>query len=130
VTTLTLELERSGAWYRPGETVSGSCAWRLEDDAASLTVHLLWFTEGKGTQDVAVLASERVERPETAGRRSFSLELPVNAPYSFSGTLISLSWAVEAVVEPGGVTERVAILVGPRPSEVRLAPVDDQPVPG
>ncbi len=130
MTTLALTVDRSGGWYRPGEQVTGSCEWRLEGDATSLSIHLLWHTVGKGTQDVVVVASVVVAQPEVGGRRTFSLQAPDDGPYSFSGTLISLSWAVEAVVEPGGATERVAILVGPRPSEVRLTPVDDRPAPG
>lgn len=122
---LTITLD-DGPWVRPGSRLGGTCEWRLDGDARAIAVHLLWYTEGKGTQDIEVVATSRVERPEIRGRHDFSFELAANAPYSFAGTLISLTWAVEAVVDPDGATERVHLVVGPRPSEVRLEPVPDE----
>ena len=120
---LTLSLDDERAWYRPGAPVSGTFEWRLDADAQFLEIQLLWYTEGKGTQDIEVVATARVERPEIGGRHSFSFTLPTTGPYSFSGSLISLSWAVEAVIDENGETQRLAILVGPRSSEIRLGPI-------
>jgi hypothetical protein len=41
-------------------------------------------------------------------------------PYAFSGKLITLAWAIELVVLPGGETERLDLLIGPAPVEVDL----------
>jgi hypothetical protein len=116
---VTLATENGGTWYRPGERVRGSVAWRLEGAPEALELRLFWFTSGKGTRDVEVVASHRIESPGSGGSRSFELAVP-RGPYSFSGRLITLSWAVEAVALPNGETARLDLVIGPRPVEVAL----------
>jgi len=60
-----------------------------------------------------------IANPDRAGNRSFRFRVP-RGPYSFSGKLITLAWAVELVVLPSGETERLDLLVGPQPIEVEL----------
>ena len=64
-------------------------------------ISLLWHTEGKGTEDVEVVEQINVEDPPITGSHDFSFRVP-DFPWSFSGTLISLIWAVEASLDPGG----------------------------
>ncbi len=61
----------------------------------------------------------RFDAPGTDGERAFSFTLPLG-PYSFSGSLITLAWALELVALPSGETERVELVVAPVPAEVRL----------
>jgi hypothetical protein len=116
---LEVTIDHDGRWFKPGETVSGTAEWFLDDGAKALEARLFWYTEGKGTQDVQVVARQRFEDPASRGHGSFRLEVPPG-PYSFTGTLITLSWALELVVLPGGATERRDLVVGPQPVEVDL----------
>ncbi len=101
-----LRIERTS--FKPGETVEGA----VVGGSPAVEVRLFWYTEGKGTQDLEVVATAH---PDADGR--FRLPLPA-APYSFSGKLISLIWAVEAV---GGETcPRVELLVSPDGGEILL----------
>ena len=58
-----------------------------------------------------------ITRPGLSGTRPFEFEIP-RGPYSFSGKLITLAWAIEIVALPGGETERLDLVVGPQPVEV------------
>ena len=42
------------------------------------------------------------------------------SPYSFSGKLVSLLWALELVAEPSGDTERKDISITPTGTEISL----------
>ena len=101
-----LKIERTS--FKPGETVEGA----VVGGSPSVEVRLFWYTEGKGTQDLEVVATAH---PDAEGR--FRLTLPP-APYSFSGRLISLIWAVEAV--GGDASPRVELLVSPDGGEILL----------
>lgn len=116
-----LEIRTNGGatWFKPGEKVEGTASWHLESGAEALEVRLFWFTSGKGSRDVEVVARKHVARPEPSGSRSFEFKVP-RGPYSFSGALITLSWALELVVLPDGAAERFDLVVGPRPVEVSL----------
>jgi len=74
--------------YLPGETVTGRVRWQFDKPVNGLTSALLVHA-GKGTRDVGVTASQAVQTPPPEGQESFSFVLP-EAPYSFSGKLISL----------------------------------------
>lgn len=119
VQPLVIEPEDGKTVFRPGETVRGAVRWELEEPPTEVVLRLFWFTEGKGTQDVQVVAEEVFETPGTRDRRAFRFELPVG-PYSFSGRLISLIWALELVADPGDRTARRTLTVGPDGREVRL----------
>jgi|CXWL01.1.fsa_nt_gi hypothetical protein len=108
--------------FLPGETLSGTAAWQLDAPPESVEIRLFWYTEGRGDQDVGIIDSVAVDRPETNDRRSFAFTLPAGPP-SCSGALISLIWAIEVVVEPGAVTERWNLVVGPGRREVRLTAI-------
>ncbi len=116
---LRIDVNGERRWFLPGETLSGRAFWRLEDDAEALEVRLFWYTSGKGTEDVEVVDSVRIESAGIAGETSFSFPLP-DGPYSFSGSLITLTWALELIALPEGATERVELVVAPTPVEVRV----------
>jgi len=106
--------------FEPGEVVTGRVEWDgLERRPELLLVSLLWFTEGKGTEDIEVVDDVKVQHPAPLGSQVFSLKLP-NFPWSFSGTLVSLVWAVEVTFEPRGAVERVNLVAAPGGDEIRL----------
>lgn len=90
--------------FAPGETLAieynldPACA----DEIEALEISVLWFTEGKGEEDMAVHFFERIER-ETVGYvdfrrpRRFETVLP-NAPLSYEGVIVKIHWRVRARV--------------------------------
>jgi len=113
------------ATFSPGEQVQGTCGWWLDRAPSAIEMRLFWYTEGKGTKDVDVVDTIRFESPAAQNRREFSFTLP-SGPYSFSGKLISLIWALELVVQPSGEAKRVQLTVSPSGEEIVLSPVDSQ----
>ena len=108
--------------FLPGETVAGTVSWRLEAAPEGLVLRLFWYTRGKGDQDMEEVDSLPIPAYEPQGRREFSFALPAG-PYSFSGKLISLIWALELVAQPGDLAARQEIVVSPTGQEVLLTPV-------
>jgi hypothetical protein len=120
---LKIELDAAGDAFLPGETVSGRIEWAFSDAPDALDVRLLWYTEGRGDRDAGVARSLRVETPGAVGSQRFDLELPAG-PYTFSGRLVSLIWALEAVARPGDRVALREIVVGPQRAEVALQRAD------
>jgi hypothetical protein len=116
---LRIELAGGRSAFTPGEPFSGRVAWRVEEQPASVELRLFWYTSGKGTQDVGVVTSMALAAPRPEDQRDFTLPLP-REPYSFSGTLVSVVWAVELLVEPGGHVERREFVLSPTGREVVL----------
>jgi hypothetical protein len=83
---------------QPGETLALSAMWALDRAPKLLEARLFWYTRGRGIEDLDVVLAEKVPAPAAAGETSFQFKLP-NGPYSFSGTLVSLGWAVEFVAD-------------------------------
>jgi len=99
--------------------VRGRALWILDEPPKAVEVRLFWYTEGKGTQDVELIDSVRFDAPPQRDQKDFRFTLP-DEPYSFSGKLISLIWALELVVLPSDETERIPITVSPTGCEVVL----------
>jgi hypothetical protein len=116
---ITIETRDGSTRFEPGETVEGTVAWRLSPPPRSVEVRLLWYTQGKGDQDVVIVESEPFATPGAEDRRGFVFRVP-EGPFSFSGKLISLEWALEAVAEPRSRAQRLAITVSPTRREILL----------
>jgi hypothetical protein len=122
---LHIELEQDKTAYQPGETIAGTVRWQLETPPKDVVLRLLWYTQGKGDEDAGLAQEIRLENPGLSEQRSFRLNAP-NGPYSFSGTLISLTWALELVVQPENHCTRSEIVVAPTAQEILLHAVPDQ----
>ena len=105
--------------YQPGETISGRVTWQVDEPPQSAELRLFWYTSGKGTEDVGNVDSVVFQTPQMNDDRAFSLALP-RQPYSFSGKLISLVWALELIVEPGANVARQAFVMSASGREVVL----------
>lgn len=98
--------------FAPGEMIGGEISWQLQESVKALELRLIWFTEGKGTGEISVEQTQRIELPAMTGRQKFSFQLPL-APYSFAGKLIELSWALELVAMPGTDAARADFVLAP-----------------
>lgn len=103
--------------FRPGQIIRGSLSWLCEKPPKKAQLSLLWYTEGKGTEDVGVVDMMDIENPLASENRSFEFRLPVG-PYSFSGRLISLIWALELQVDKD--VRRSEFVLSPSGNEVDL----------
>jgi len=108
--------------FAPRETVRGRLEWALDTNPRYLELSLFWYTSGKGTRDVGVIGTAKFDDPGVHGSKDFSFALP-DGPYSFSGKLISLIWAVELTCSPGSETVRREITVSPTGREIVLGEV-------
>ena len=101
-TVVCLGLDREVAEYEPGETLSGWYSVNAPDDAPikAIEISLLWYTLGKGEEDLAVHyfnrwepAADEVIRPHE--QRPFSAKLPYS-PLSYDGQIVKIRWCVRA----------------------------------
>jgi hypothetical protein len=95
-----IRLDGNGRTYQPGEPLSGE--YRLDgverDQIKAIEVSVLWYTEGKGDEDMAVHEFWRRDadsgdwidprRPER-----FSTILPAS-PMSYEGQIVKIRWCV------------------------------------
>ena len=117
--TLQIELDQGKTHYLPGEEIAGTVQWRFDERAEQVELRLFWHTRGKGDEDAGLVDSVTFESPSMYETRQFRFTLP-GGPYSFSGKLISLIWALELVAEPGERCERVELTVSPTGREIVL----------
>lgn len=116
---MKIETAENRTEFFPGEEVKGRVSWELDKPPQSVELRLFWYTRGKGDQDVSVVQTVDFSNPSQYEQRDFSITLP-DAPYSFSGKIISLIWALELVAQPSGTTERLEILLTPTGAEIDL----------
>lgn len=118
---ITLSLEERSHTFLPGSTCSGKVLWELRFTPRRFEVTLLYHTEGKGSRDIAVV--DRILCPNrSTGSEQFALQFPL-LPYSFSGTLITLRWSVEAVaIGEETLHQRVDVTMSPSRAVIELPP--------
>ncbi len=113
---LNLQLNGNVSEYVAGETIRGTASWEsLPEKTNKLSVRLIWYTQGKGDRDVELLASldyEITPGMRRGGQQGFDFVAP-SRPYSFSGKLIELTWAVEVIAYPTRDSVVEKIVIGP-----------------
>ena len=119
---LTLRSDDGNGARRPGDVVELAADWAFDQSPKSLEARLFWFTRGKGTQDVGVVETQPVGMLQLSGHERLRFKLP-EAPYSFSGRLISLVWAVELVADDDQ-TARWEFVLAPEGGEILLQTTD------
>jgi hypothetical protein len=101
---IIIRLDGDKRSYQPGDTLSGE--YRLEsflwEEIEAIEVSVLWYTEGKGDEDLAVhyfrrlaASDEHWTDPALPGR--FSTSLP-NSPLSYQGLIVKIRWCVRVRV--------------------------------
>jgi hypothetical protein len=96
----TIRLQGEGRQYRPGESLAGEYVFEniLPADLKAIEVSVLWYTEGKGEEDLAVHAFWRFNAegeglPDPRRPARFETTLP-NSPLSYEGHLLKIRWCV------------------------------------
>jgi hypothetical protein len=123
---LQITLSDSRRAFQPGDEISGAVSWNLASLKKSPELRLFWFTRGKGTEDAGIVETLRFEPPSADDSRPFRFRLP-DSPHSFSGTLISLTWALELVAPPAKDVARVEFVLAPGGKELELTATPDAP---
>jgi hypothetical protein len=101
---VVIRLDGNGRVHRPGEVLSGQY-WIESLDAAQLKaieISVLWHTEGKGDEDMAVAEFWRLDgedgHPLDPSRpQRFSATVP-NSPLSYDGQIVKVHWCVRVRV--------------------------------
>jgi hypothetical protein len=103
---ILIRLDGNGRVYWPGETLAGEYRIGAIDanQIKAVELSVLWYTEGKGDEDMAVHEFWRRDadngHPIEAGRAErFSTTLP-NSPLSYEGQIIKLHWCVRVRAFP------------------------------
>jgi hypothetical protein len=116
---MKIELTKREASFVPREMIKGTVSWS-DTEGTSLEVRLIWYTVGKGDRDFEVVAVHKSPSFSASGKTTFEFLAPTR-PQSFSGKLISLQWAIEAIVFPSKSSERAELAISNTGSEIKLA---------
>jgi hypothetical protein len=86
--------------YLPGDVLAGAFQIDAVDaaDIKAVEISVLWFTEGKGDEDLAVhyferLAASDIPDIDLSELRRFQTVLP-KSPLSYEGVLVKICWCV------------------------------------
>jgi hypothetical protein len=97
---VSIRFDGNGQVYRPGEVLSGE--YMLERVAPgtvkAVEVSVLWYSEGKGDEDLAVHEFwrrnvEQGDLLDPAWPEHFSTTLP-QSPLSYDGVILKIRWCV------------------------------------
>ena len=102
--SVTIRLDDNGRVYRPGETLSGEYQLQsvMHGDVKAIEVSVLWYSEGKGDEDMAVhefqrLSAEDGDWIDPTRPARFNTTLP-NSPFSYDGVIVKIRWCVRVRV--------------------------------
>jgi len=117
---IKIQLDNPEAAFIPGQAIEGGIVWNdLPEKAERFEIRLIWYTRGKGDRDCEIVDHQLVADPGLEGNARFKFIAPTR-PYSFSGKLVSLIWAIEAVAFPGLEAEQVEFVVSNSGKEIVL----------
>ena len=122
MSNISIQLNDQRTAYAPREKVSGKVTWQLDKTPESGELRLTWSTRGRGDGDYATAETIPFANPQATETRPFTITLP-DGPYSFSGTLITLTWTIEVEFQPGKVANGVDIVLAPDGKAVSLPKV-------
>jgi hypothetical protein len=97
---ISVQLLDDLAVYRPGETLHGE--YQIDavqaEQIQAVEASVLWYSEGKGDEDLGVHYFERRTRGESGDSdlrslKRFQAVLP-NSPLSYSGRIVKIRWCV------------------------------------
>lgn len=135
-----IRLKHPSNRFQPGDVLS--CEYRVDAESAtqvqSIEASVLWYTEGKGEEDLGVHYFERhvpsdVETGDLRGNWQFSTGLPFS-PQSYQGVIVKLRWCIRVRVffrRGRNVVAELPFQLGNAPASRRLTETaeanDDEP---
>ncbi len=119
---LEISVEGGSINFKPGERIAGRVSVSQSGATEEVTLHLLFFTHGRGSTHSEIIDSTSWKAPGSSGSLSFSFRLPIS-PYSFSGKLISVSYRLEATA--GNEEASYDLFVSPTGKEIILGALQD-----
>lgn len=129
---ISIVVEGAHRVLQPGDTLTGQ--FQIDavdpDEIQSVEVSVLWYTEGKGDEDLGVSHFRRYTSDDDSGTplcelRDFSTTLP-KSPLSYDGLILKIRWCVRVrVFLPQGrqVVAEQAFQLGNVPGAVVTIPV-------
>ncbi|MEZ6096229.1 MAG: hypothetical protein R3C03_18720 [Pirellulaceae bacterium] len=105
--------------FQPGQTITGKVSWDANSIRGPIEVRLIWYTAGKGTQDFEIIDYVEIAATETNVECDFSFVAPP-WPFSCSGKLVSVVWAIECIDMATMEASRSEIVVAPNGTEIEL----------
>lgn len=124
---LSIRIKDGQDAFGPGDTIEGTASWQLTEEPESVRLYLIWYTEGKGDEDTAIVDQVEIALGVSRGEKPFSMKLP-EGPYSFEGKLIALHWALELVTDKPFNVERTKIMLSPWVKKVILGASADSAI--
>jgi hypothetical protein len=109
-TNLKIETEGGYLNYYYGSPLVGKTSWHLDEHPRSAELRLFWYTEGRGNTDTETVDIKTFENPQMTDERSFQFQFP-KTPFSYSGSLISIRWALELVIQPHDQVQRLDLVM-------------------
>lgn len=100
---ITFVFDEHSGLYWPDDIISGQyhVDTRHPEDVRALELSVLWYTMGKGDEDLAVHYFQREADDEALfdlrAPRRFGTRLP-NSPLSYDGVLVKICWCVRVRV--------------------------------
>jgi hypothetical protein len=117
---IEISLTNEQTAFLPGDLISGTVRWTdIQENPKQIDIRLIWYTKGKGQQNHGVFNTVTVATPQNQGESGFQFTAP-HRPFSFSGKLISLVWAIEVVVFPDLEAERSEVVISKDGKEILL----------
>lgn len=118
---MNISVELATHAVAPGEAVTGRATLNLPGPTAieNAEVMLYWRTEGRGTEDTGVGASETFIKAEQTLNGQVIHEFTIRAPllpWTYYGQLLKIHWWVGVFVKPARgreMSEEVPLLVHP-----------------
>ena len=107
--------------FIPGESIAGTVQWNRtnQGDCDRIEIRLIWYTHGKGDRDYGIADSKAVSEVQQTDSISFEFVAP-HRPYSFSGKIVSLQWAIEAITFPDLGAEQLQLTITPDRQKIVL----------
>lgn len=98
--SIVIRLDGNGRAYKPGEQLGGEYRFDAvaRGEVRAVEISVLWYTEGKGDEDLSVhdfrrLAAEESGAADPAAPGRFQTVLP-NSPLSYEGQIVKVRWCV------------------------------------
>ncbi len=96
---ISIQIQDERPVYEPGDQIA--CDYQIDaieaDEIQAVEASVLWYTEGKGGEDMGIHYFERRVPTDVDGDlrqwRRFRTVLP-NSPMSYAGELIQIHWCV------------------------------------